>query len=152
MHPILKYSNTQILKLFKYSAPNMLTPKQIEEVYAKKPENRYKYFIKTIAEEEEVWGLADDEGWLLLEDDEDNTDVIAVFPNAEFAEIFREKGGFQEFRVEVLDLYEFVDWLEDFELEKMKVAVFPTPDFQSAVMTPDRIKMDLQEIFDKETE
>ena len=34
----------------------------------------------------------------------------------------------------------------------MKVAVFPTPDFQSAVMTPDRIKMDLQEIFDKETE
>lgn len=129
----------------------MLTPKQIEEIYAKKPEKRYKYFLQTIFEEEEVWGLADEEGWLLLEDDEDDSDVIAVFPRAEFAQIFRDKGGFEEFKVEALDLYEFVDWLEDFAEEKMKVAVFPTPDFESAVLPPDRIKLDLQELFDKES-
>jgi hypothetical protein len=130
----------------------MLTQKQIEEILAKKPENRYKYFIKTVAAEEEVWGLADEEGWLLLEDDDDDTEVLAVFPNPEFANIFREKGGFEEFQVEALDLYEFMEWLDDFEIEKMKVAVFPTPDFQSAVMTPRRLKDDFQTEFDKEKE
>lgn len=129
-----------------------LTQKQIEEILAKKPENRYKYFVKTVVAEEEVWGLADKEGWLLLEDDDDDTDVLAVFPNPEFAEIFREKGGFDEFQVEALDLYEFMEWLDDFEKEKMKVAVFPTPDFQSAVMTPGRLKADFQTEFDKEQE
>lgn len=128
----------------------MLTQKQIEEILAKKPENRYKYFIKTVAAEEEVWGLADEEGWLLLEDDDDDTEVLAVFPNPEFAEIFREKGGFEEFQVKALDLYEFMEWLDDFEKEKMKVAVFPTPDFQSAVMTPGRLRADFKEEFDKE--
>jgi hypothetical protein len=130
----------------------MLTQRQIEEILAKKPESRYKYFIRTVAAEEEVWGLADEEGWLLLEDDEDDTDVLAVFPNPEFAEVFREKGEFDEFKVEVLDLYEFLEWLDDFEKEKMKIAVFPTPDFQSAVMTPDRLKADFQAEFDKEEE
>jgi len=128
-----------------------LSQKQIEEILAKKPEKRYNYFIKTVCEEEEVWGLADDEGWLLLEDDEDDSEVLAVFPYPEFAEIFRANGGFDEFKVASLDLYEFVDWLDDFEKEKMKVAVFPTPDFQSAVMTPQRLKDDFQTEFDKET-
>ncbi|MBK8196093.1 MAG: DUF2750 domain-containing protein [Lewinellaceae bacterium] len=129
-----------------------MTQKQIDEILAKKPESRYKYFIRTVVAEEEVWGLADEEGWLLLEDDEDDTDVLAVFPNAEFAEVFREKGEFDEFKVEVLDLYEFLEWLNDFEKEKMKIAVFPTPDFQSAVMTPERLRADFKEEFDKEIE
>jgi len=129
-----------------------LTQKQVDEILAKKPESRYKYFIRTVAAEEEVWGLADEEGWLLLEDDEDDTDVLAVFPYPEFAEVFREKGGFDEFQVEVLDLNEFMEWLDDFEKEKMKIAVFPTPDFQSAVMTPERLRADFQAEFDKEQE
>jgi len=130
----------------------MLAQKQIEEILAKKPENRYKYFIRTVVAEEEVWGLADEEGWLLLEDEDDDTDVLAVFPNPEFAEVFREKGEFEEFQVEVLDLYEFLEWLNDFEKEKMKIAVFPTPDFQSAVMTPERLRADFKAEFDKEQE
>ncbi|MBK9337394.1 MAG: DUF2750 domain-containing protein [Lewinellaceae bacterium] len=91
----------------------MLTQQQIEEILAKKPEARVtSIFIRTATAEEEVWGLVDgEEGWLLLEDDEDDTDVFTVFPKAEFAEIFKEKGGFEEFNVEVLDLAEFLEWL-----------------------------------------
>lgn len=127
-----------------------MTQKQLEEILAKKPESRYKYFIKTVVAEEEIWGLADEEGWLLLEDGDDDTDVLAVFPDPEFAAVFREKGGFEEFQVEALDLYEFLEWLNDFEKEGMKIAVFPTPDFQSAVMTPARLRADFKEEFDKE--
>jgi len=128
-----------------------LNQKQIDEVLAKKPENRYKYFIKTIVAEEEVWGLADDEGWLLLEVEGENQDALAVFPNPEFAEIFQKGGDFADMRVEVLDLYEFQEWLDDFIAQKMKVAVFPTPAFQSAVMRPEVILDDLGVEFEKET-
>jgi len=127
-----------------------LTKKDMEEILAKKPESRYKYFIRTVAAEEEVWGLADDEGWLLLEVDGEDGDAMAVFPNAEFAEIFRDAGDFAEFRVEVLDLFEFFEWLEDFEAQKMRVAVFPTPNFQSAVMRPEIVRADFEIEFEKE--
>lgn len=127
-----------------------LTNKEIDEILGRKPESRYKYFIRTVVAEEEIWGLADDEGWLMLEDDADNSDVIAVFPNPEFAEIFQEKAGFGEFHVEALDLYEFFEWMDDFEQENIKVGVFPTPDFHCAVMPAERLREDFQAEFDKE--
>lgn len=127
-----------------------LTPKQIEEILAKKPENRYKYFIKTVFEEEEVWGLTDDEGWLMLEVEGEKQDALAVFPAAQFAEIFQKAGDFADMRVEALDLFEFMEWLDDMEGEQLKVAVFPTPSFQSAVMRPAVMIEDLEELFDKE--
>lgn len=129
-----------------------LSRKEIEEILAKKPENRYKYFIKTVAAEEEVWGLADEEGWLILEIEGEEGDALAVFPNPEFAEIFQKEGGFEEFQVEPLDLYEFFEWLEDFKEQKMRVAVFPTPNFQSAVMRPEVVREDFEAIFAKEQE
>jgi Asp-tRNA(Asn)/Glu-tRNA(Gln) amidotransferase C subunit len=129
----------------------MLSNKQIEEILAKKPEKRYNYFIKTVCAEEEVWGLIDDEGWLLLEVEGEENDAIAVFPNQEFAQMFREHDEeYADFAVEAMDLYEFVDWLEDFEVDNIKVAVFPTTNMQSAVMSPERIRDDIQVEFDKE--
>lgn len=128
----------------------MLSKKEFDEILARKPESRYKYFIRTVAAEEEVWGLADEEGWLMLEVDGEEQDALAVFPNPEFAEAFQKAGEFSEFQVEPLDLYEFMDWLDDFQEEKLKVAVFPTPDFQSAVMRPEVVKADFEAVFDKE--
>ncbi len=129
-----------------------LTRKEIEEILARKPESRYKYFIRTVAAEEEVWGLADEEGWLMLEIEGEEGDALAVFPNPEFAEIFKKEGEFDEFQVEPLDLYEFFEWLEDFQEQKMKVAVFPTPNFQSAVMRPEVVREDFETEFAKEKE
>lgn len=129
-----------------------LTRKEIEEILARKPESRYKYFIRTVAAEEEVWGLADEEGWLMLEIEGEDGDALAVFPNPEFAEIFKKEGEFEEFNVEALDLYEFFEWLEDFQEQKMRVAVFPTPNFQSAVMRPEIVREDFEAEFEKEQE
>ena len=126
-----------------------LTEKQVEEILSKRPESRYKYFIRTVVQEEEVWGLMDEEGWLMLEDDEDGTDVLPAFPNVEFAEMFQQKGGYEDFTVEALDLYEFIEWFDDLTDEKIKIGVFPTPEFQCAVLTPERVKEDLSKEFEK---
>ena len=80
----------------------------------------------------------------------DQEDALAVFPNIEFAEAFQKAGDFDEFKVEVLDLYEFFEWLDDFKQEKIMVAVFPTPNFQSAVMKPEIVREDFEIEFDKE--
>ncbi|HMX40546.1 MAG TPA: DUF2750 domain-containing protein [Saprospiraceae bacterium] len=127
-----------------------LTQKQIEEILAKKPENRYKYFIKTVAAQEEVWGLADEEGWLMLEVEGEEQDALAVFPNSTFAEIFQKAADFGDMHVEVLDLSEFMEWLDDMETEGLRVAVFPTPNFQSAVMRPTVVIEDFEKEFEKE--
>lgn len=131
-----------------------LTKKEFDEILARKPESRYKYFIRTVAAEEEVWGLADDEGWLMLEVDGEEQDALAVFPNPEFVTAFQQagEGAFDEYHVEALDLFEFFEWLEDFKTENIKVAVFPTPNFQSAVMKPDVVKSDFEAEFEKEQE
>ncbi len=130
---------------------NQLTQKDVAEILARKGEKRYKYFLRTVLEEEEVWGLADEEGWLMLEESEEaDSDIFAVWPKAEFAEVFRKEAGFEEFQVEAMDLSEFLAWLDDFEEKKMKVAVFPRPDFESAVMTPSRLKEDFKAEFGKE--
>jgi hypothetical protein len=126
----------------------------MEEILAKKPEKRYSYFIRTVVEFEEVWGLADqDEGWLMLEDDEDTnaSDVLAVFPSRDFAEHFSKAGGFDdEFKPEPIDLYEFIDWMNDFEEDGVTVGVFPTPSFECAVMHPHKMAEDLNQEIEKQ--
>lgn len=127
-----------------------LTPKELDEILARKPESRYKYFIRTVAEEEEVWGLTDEEGWLMLEVDGEKEDAIAVFPLESFAEVFRQAGELDGFVVEALDLREFMEWLDDLEEKGIKVAVFPTPNFQSAVVRAAIVRDDFKAQFDKE--
>jgi hypothetical protein len=127
-----------------------LSKKEFDEILARKPESRYKYFIRTVTSEEEVWGLADEEGWLMLEVDGEKEDAIAVFPLESFAEAFREAGELNDFFVEPLDLHEFMEWLDDFEEKGIKVAVFPTPNFQSAVMRAAVVRDDFEAQFDKE--
>ena len=125
-----------------------LTYTEFNEILRKKPENRYKYFVKRAYAEEEVFGLFDDEGWLMLE--QDDKDAILLFPDIEFAEYFRKEAGFDDFRVEILDLVELMEWLDDFKKDGLLVAVFPTPDLQSVVIQPETLKADIQELLNRE--
>lgn len=119
------------------------------EKYFKRPgEKRYEYFVKKVADSEEVFGLADDEGWAMLGDDED-ADIIPLFPYAEFAEAFRQAADFQEFKVESIDLNELLEWLDDMENDGMLVAVLPNTQFNGAVVEPSHLKKDLLQELEK---
>jgi Protein of unknown function (DUF2750) len=121
----------------------------IEKLFKKPGEKRYDYFIKKVAETEEVFGLMDDEGWALLGDDDDE-DILPVFPAAEFAEAFRTAADYEEYRVEAIDVTEFVEWLGDMDEDNLLVAVFPNPEFNGAVVEPEHLKKDLLKEFEKE--
>jgi Protein of unknown function (DUF2750) len=128
-----------------------MSQNEINRIFEKTGQSRYRYFIKTVCEEEEVWGLADEEGWLMLEEDvEGDNDVFLVFPAPEFAAEFQKKHGYEDFQVEALDLYEFVDWLGEMAENGTQVAVFPNLEMECAILHPNRLKEDFQAEFDKE--
>ncbi len=121
----------------------------IEKLFKKPGEKRYDYFIKTVADTEEVYGLMDDEGWALLGDDDD-ADILPIFPAAEFAEVFRLAADYEEYRVEAIDVTEFIEWLGDMDEENLLVAVFPNIEYNGAVVSPEHLKNDLLKEFEKE--
>lgn len=128
-----------------------LNQTDISKIFKKPGEKRYDYFLKKVVENEEVYGLADEEGWALLGDDSD-ADILPLFPAPEFAEAFRQATDFDEYKVEALDVNELMDWLDDMVEDQLLVAVFPNPELNGAVVEPQHLKADLQKEFDKEVE
>jgi hypothetical protein len=128
---------------------SQLRPEEVDKLFKKPGEKRYEYFIKKVADTEEVYGLADEEGWALLGDDDDDVDIIPFFPHAEMAERFRIEGDFDEYSIGVLDVNELLEWLDDMDNEGMMIAVFPNLDFSGVVMPPERLKKDLTDELDK---
>jgi hypothetical protein len=125
-----------------------MTASEVDKIFKKPGEKRYDYFIKKVAETEEVFGLYDDEGWALLGDESD-ADILPFFAHAELAEAFRVAAGFEEYRVEQLDANELLEWLDDMVEEGMMVAVMPNPQFNGAVVEPTLLKTDLQTELEK---
>jgi hypothetical protein len=58
-----------------------MNQKEFESVIKQPPNIRYEYFIKKVADYEEVWGLYDD-GWATAQDDDGNI-LIPFFPKKE---------------------------------------------------------------------
>lgn len=121
------------------------------EKYFKKPaQKRYDIFVKEVAETEEVFGLLEGEAdWALL-GDEDDTNILPVFPNEATAELFRQETGFDECQVAIIDLNEFIEWLGEMSADGLLVAIAPNPHMNSVVMKPERLKADIQAQLAKE--
>ena len=87
------------------------------------PNIRYEYFIKKVADYEEVWGLYD-EGWATAQDVNGNK-LIPFFPKKEFAEYYA-TNEWNKFKAVPIDLYEFIDnWLVGMKKDIIKPSIFP---------------------------
>jgi len=126
-----------------------MRPEEIDKIFKKPGEKRYDYFIKTVADSEEVYGLADEEGWALMGDDEVEEDIIPLFPGAEFAERFRVENDFEEYGIGVVDVNELLEWLDDMQKDGMQVAVFPDLNMSGAVIAPEHLKKDIMNELEK---
>jgi len=101
-----------------------MNQKEFESVIIQPPNIRYEYFIKKVADYEEVWGLYDD-GWASAQDDDGNM-LIPFFPKKQFAE-YCAVNEWKNFKAERIDLYEFIDeWLVDMKEDGVRPSIFPT--------------------------
>lgn len=117
--------------------------KEFEAVSKLEGSKRYEYFIKKVADNEELWGLYND-GWAMVGDDDKN-EMIPFWPKKEFAEACCFK-QWDTYNAEPIDLYEFINgWLVDMKKDKLSAAIFYTKDDKGVVANPEKLMEDLNE-------
>ncbi len=116
--------------------------KEFESVIKLPAAKRYEYFIKKIADFEELWGLYDD-GWAMTADDNKNM-MIPFWPKKEYAD-FCAIGEWRGYTSESIDLYEFINkWLPDMKVDNIKPSIFFNNE-NSAVIEVEKLISDIEE-------
>ena len=120
-----------------------LHPKEFETASALPFEERYEYFVKRVADWEQVWSLRSASGWSLA-GAEDGREVIPVWPHEQFAAACSE-GAWKGDEPTPIPLDDWLEkWLPGMERDGRLVAVFPTPANSGAVVEPQRLRNDLR--------
>lgn len=104
-------------------------------------EDRYGYFIRKVADFEEVWLIKDQDGYAIFGDQENKT-TIGVFPEKEFAVLFL-TDTWSNCVLESKDLNVFMEWLDKLENDKIQIAGFPNKDLKTIVVEPKEMKSHL---------
>ena len=117
--------------------------KEFESVLDLPDACRYAYFIKRVADWEEVWSLAADDGWALAGDDQ-GRECIPVWPHLRFASTCATEfwSGNEPRSIELSTW--LGRWIPGMMRERRLVAVFPTPPNRGVVVSPERLKEDLE--------
>ena len=120
-----------------------MNEKQFESVTKLPAEKRYQHFISKIADWEQIWSLRDSEGFVSLADDNDNA-CLVFWPHPEYAKVLADK-EWADCIPTLIDLTKFLEkWLPGMEKDGIKAAVFPTPDSQSIIVDPQRLRSDIE--------
>ena len=116
--------------------------KELAAVIALSGPDRYGYFVRTVADSEELWTLRSADGFALVAA-ADERELVPVWPHRRFAEAWAEiqrKGA--EPAVVSLERW-FEAWTTGLKKDDRGVAVFPVPNGQGVVVTPDQLHEDL---------
>lgn len=121
----------------------MDTNKKIQNIINLSKEERYNYFIRKVADFEQVWGLYND-GWALLGDDLNNQ-VFPFWPEKEFAELCA-NDQWSGYEPKSIDLDNFMEkWIPGMEKDKIEVNIFYTPQSKGVTISPNQLGNDLGE-------
>lgn len=98
-----------------------MNPKEIENILKLDTRKKYGYFIKKIADSEEVWSLKNSDGWVSL-GLEDQL-FFPVWAKKEYADLCI-AGEWEDCHSEAIDIYEFIDvWIANLKEEGTRITV-----------------------------
>lgn len=124
-----------------------LNPKQIEAILALPGVQRYRHFIKQVADSEVVWGLYKD-GWALASTN-DEEEVFPVWPDKEYA-MMCAKQEWQNYEPSSITLEDFInELLPKLEKDSVRIAVFYTPNDNGVLVEADKLADDISEELEK---
>jgi hypothetical protein len=120
------------------------TEKEIAAVLALEDAKRYTYFIKKVADQQVLWSLRTEGGWVLAGDDQGH-ELVPVWPHEKFAALCAkdEWAGAVPKSIE-LDAW-LERWIPGMERDGKRVAIFPTPGNRGVAIEPARLGADLRE-------
>ena len=102
------------------------------------PQDRYGYFIRKVADLEEVW-LIQSNGQYVTLGDKDKQIAIPVWPEKAFAELML-TDDWKRHVVESMEVHAFIDWLDRLEEQGYRIAGFPSTNLQGVVVSADEMK------------
>lgn len=98
---------------------------------------RYKSFLNSVVDQEEVWLLQAEDGYATV--DLDDTIYLMVWPAQEFCAFIQEEG---EFPV-AIEIHDFLEKCRDVD-QSIKIMVFPT-EKDSYIVTANQLCIDIEE-------
>lgn len=121
---------------------------EIEALLATDAETRYRYFIKRVADWEQVWSLRNTGGWVLAETD-DGQQVAPFWPFQAFAQRAA-VGQWADTEPTSIPLESFMErWLPGLAGDGRLVCVLPGVDGRGPVVQPMALKDDIQDELDR---
>ena len=123
-----------------------LHPKEMETVLALSGQERYGYFVERVADREEVWGLQNEEGWVLI--GFQDGDAFCLWPHADYARACT-IGDWSDCVPEPISLEELIgELLPALQRDSLRLAVFPTPTGEAVVVHPRDFQEHLESTFE----
>jgi Protein of unknown function (DUF2750) len=122
-----------------------MNQKKIESVIKLPINERYDYFVRKVAEFDEVWGLFDTNGWAIMTDNEKRV-VVPFWPEEEFAKICC-TDQWSSYLPKMIPLSAFVEkWLPGMKQDNRVVNIFYTPESKDgSIIDPDVLLNDLKD-------
>ncbi|OBU43995.1 hypothetical protein AYY27_05265 [Photobacterium damselae] len=116
---------------------------KIAEIQAFDAEKRYKYLVKEVVANREIWILIDEHGCVMLNTEDE--DCVPVWPNKEFAEAWA-TGDWAECKAESISLNKWHSrWTHGLEDDELAVVIFPNQDEDGLVVFPDELDFELKQ-------
>jgi hypothetical protein len=123
-----------------------LHPKEMETVLALSGTERYGYFVEKAADGEEVWGLQNEEGWVLIAFE--NGDAFCLWPHADYARACT-VGDWADCAPESISLEELLgELVPALQRDNLRLAIFPTPAGEAVVVDPRDFQEHLKSTFE----
>ncbi|OEE75397.1 DUF2750 domain-containing protein [Vibrio genomosp. F6] len=119
-----------------------LDASQIDAINKYDEEKRFKYCVKEIVENREVWILTDEHGCVMLNTEEE--DCVPVWPNQEFAQAWA-TGEWEACKAEAISLNKWHSrWTVGLEDDELVVVVFPNEKEEGVILFPDEFDFELK--------
>ncbi len=124
--------------------PYRLEPGQLESLLALSEADRYRHFLEKVADWEELWGVRDDQGWLVQASAEGQT-YVSLWPHPDFAKDAIRRHFPGNFAEEIDFEFLLDHWLPLLQQENIKVAVFPNRQFHAVLLDAGAFEQNLRE-------
>jgi len=122
-----------------------MNERKIENLLNLSDEERYDYFVRKVAEYDEVWSLYHEKGWAVLSDNASRV-IVPFWPEEEFASICcsSQWDGYSARKINLKDFME--KWLPGMEKDNRYVNVFYSPKTKfGLVIKPADLLQDLKQ-------
>ncbi|AOR65409.1 DUF2750 domain-containing protein [Pectobacterium wasabiae] len=117
---------------------------KIENVNSLTSEDRLSYFVRKVADFEQVWGSYGNDGWLHLST-KDGKRIFPIWPEEEFSIDYNTKHQY-ELSPKEIDLYYFLDkWIPGLEKDGVDILIFPVDKKNGIIIIPSKLNELLQD-------